>query len=208
MYDTFTSSYSLSDGQTSPNGKWYNHYTGYGSAGVKADYADLSKMVFSEQPEVSTTSSVTHAALTTSTSSYHNYKLSLDMRTDKQLRTGSYPNSWEAAWIMFNYGDDWHHYYFVLKTTGAELGKKDNNAQLEQQVFLATPSSPTVTLGQWQHIDITISNNVITVYVNGVKVASVTDTTQSTMLGAGGKIGLYTEDAAVSFDNVSITPLG
>src|SRR5205085_1504161 len=201
LYDDFSGSgYSLSDGQTSPNGKWYNHYTGYGSAGV-------SNQVFVQQPAASTTTGITHSVLTTSTSSYHNYKLSVDMRTDKQLRTGSSPNSWETAWIMFNYVDNYHHYYFVLKTSGAELGKKDNNLQQDAQIFLSTPSTPKVTIGQWQHIDVTVQNNVITVYVNGNQVSSVTDATQSALLGAGGKIGLYCEDSAVSFDNVSITPL-
>ena len=206
-YDNFPASYSLSGGQTSPNGKWYNHYTGYGSAGVKVDYADSSNLVFAEQPEASTTPGITHAALTTSVPSYHNYKLSLDMRTDKQLRTGSSPNNWENAWIMFNYADDWHHYYFTLKNSGAELGKKDNDQRLEQQVFLATTTSVSVKHGQWQHIDITIVDNRITAYVDGVQVASIVDSGQSLRLAGGGHIGLYTEDAGVSFDNISVSPL-
>lgn len=197
LYDDFSSgSYSLVDGQTSPNGKWLDHYNGYGSSGSSGGTYNMG-------PQVSTTAGTTHACLTVSTQKFVNPVISVDMRTNKQLRTGSPPNPWETAWLMY-YVDDFHHYYVTLKTTGLEVGKKDNANQAEAQVFLATPSSPKVTIGAFQNVQMQVNSTQITVWVNGVLAANVTDTTQSATLAQAGAIGLYCEDASVSFDNVNV----
>jgi hypothetical protein len=216
LYDNFESgTYSLVDGQTSPNGKWKDVYNGYGSAGVIVDASTAYQNVFHAKPATATGSSVvnsdqttsgTHAALIISTAKFHNYKLSLDMRTDKQLRQSN-PNTWEVAWVMFNYVDEWHHYYFTLKTNGYELGKKDNTKQLEQQVTLKEGTNMKNTIGTWYHLDIFVIDNHITIYVNNVKLANVYDTGMSSYFTNGGKIGLYTEDAEVRYDKVTIEPL-
>lgn len=204
LYDDFSGgTYTLVDGQSSPNGKWHDQFNGYGSAGVRAD--SNSNNIFFEQPETATDGS-THAALVLSTKNLvTSYKLSLDVRTDRQLKPN--PNTWETAWIMFNYVDSWHHYYFTLKTNGYELGKKDNNLQQDQQVFLATGASPSVTLGTWQHVDIQVQGNHIIVWVNSAKVADYFDTGMSSAFANGGALGLYTEDSAVSFDNIYTSSL-
>ena len=71
------------------------------------------------------------------------------------------------------------------------------------QRILKTSSSPKASIGEWMHWDIIVKGNHITIIVDGTKVfdfdnASSFDT---------GTIGLYTEDASVSFDNVVIVPL-
>jgi len=214
VYDNFEGqTYWLGDGATSPNGKWKDKYNGYGVAGVITDSSGNN--VFYAKPQTATgtstvnadqTTSGTHAALVLSTAKYKDYKLSLDMRTDKQLRAVS-PNTWEVAWIMFNYVDSWHHHYFTLKTNGYELGKKDNTCQCEQQIFLKTGTSLKNTIGTWYHVDIYVVGNHITVYVDNNKIIDMYDTTMSSYFNNGGSIGLYTEDAEVRYDNVSVTPL-
>jgi hypothetical protein len=126
-----------------------------------------------------------------------------------QLREGlNPPNPWETAWIQFNYLDEWHQYYFILKPNGIELGKKDNNMQLEQQIYLISRDNPKGSIGSWQHIDLVVNENHILTYVNGSKVLDYIDENMSKeRFGSGGAIGLYCEDAEVIFDNLYIARL-
>ena len=209
LYDDFAgATFTLGDGQLSPNGKWKNVYTGHGSVGTKNG-------VFYEVPQavsaqsiinLDQTTSGTSAALTLTTSTFKNVRISVDVRTIQQVANRD-PNTWEVAWIFWNYVDRWHHYYLVQKTNGIEIGKKDNVQQLEQQVFMYTESSPKVSLGQWHHWDIETVGNQIVVYVDDVKIAEIYDDTQSSYFANGGNVGLYTEDASVEFDNLYIAPL-
>ncbi len=67
LYDNFEGgTYTLSDGQTSPNGKWIDIYNGYGSAGVRDDGTGKNN-VFFEAPKMSTSPNQTSASLVTST---------------------------------------------------------------------------------------------------------------------------------------------
>lgn len=108
---------------------------------------------------------------------------------------------------MWRYVDSYHHYYFVVKPNGIELGKKDNNQQAEEQVFLHTADSPKLELGAWSVWTIKMEGNHIQAFVNGDKVADYIDDSMSDTLSRPGVIGLYTEDAEVQFDNVQISPL-
>ena len=72
LYDNFEGgTYTLSDGQTSPNGKWLDNFNGFGSAGVQDDGTGTNN-VFFETPAVSTSPSQTHATLVTSTQKWGN----------------------------------------------------------------------------------------------------------------------------------------
>lgn len=218
LYDDFSGPvYALKEGQLSPNGKWTGMYTGQGSLWTREDPADPGRAFFFARPAPAfgesrinsdqATTSGTHSALVLSTQSFgRSFRLSLDMMTEEQTRRGSQPNTWEAAWVMWNYVDRWHHYYFVLKTNGSELGKKDNSMQLEKQVFLATPPSPKLELGRWHHVDVVVNENRVTVDVDGKRAIDAVDPDMSSYFDGGGKIGLYTEDAAVRFANVRVSP--
>jgi hypothetical protein len=90
-----------------------------------------------------------------------------------------------------------------VKTNGAEVGKYDGGENPIGQKILKTSSSPKASIGQWMDWDIIVKGNHITIFVDGTRVfdfdnASSFDT---------GTIGLYAEDAEVSFDNVVIVPL-
>ena len=60
FYDNFVGQYLLKEGQTSPNGKWKNVYSGYGSTGVKYHYDG--RNAFWLYPQAATSAAVTHAA--------------------------------------------------------------------------------------------------------------------------------------------------
>ena len=106
MSDHFTYRYSLGEGQTSPNGKWKNEYSGYGSTGVGS--AGPVNNAFWLIPTTVTSPSQTAAALVKSTGSYCNFIADFDINTVKQLRKGSPPNTWEVGWLFFRYVDDHH----------------------------------------------------------------------------------------------------
>jgi Domain of Unknown Function (DUF1080) len=128
------------------------------------------------------------------------------MRTDKQLRQNSPPNSWETAWVNWRIADNFHAYYFVLKTNGFEFGKKDNNCSCEQQVFLKTGPFPKVELGVWDHVKISSIGKHTIIWVDGTKVVDMDDPTYNEAQMSSGLIGLYNEDSSVAFDNVYVYP--
>jgi hypothetical protein len=207
LYDNFEGNmYNLSDGQTSPNGKWFQAWTGHGKAGV-VTILSTGNEVFFAKPKASTSPQETHSSLTLTTKNWQNAEIHVKVRTKQQLRQNSAPNTWEAAWVMWRYVDSYHHYYFILKPNGIELGKKDNDRQAEEQVFLYTTGSPKLQLDKWSNWTIKMQGNHIQVYVNSLKVADYIDNTMSHTLSNPGAVGLYTEDAHVQFDDVYISPL-
>lgn len=211
--------YSFVEGGLSPNGKWDNQYLGgTGSAsGVRLNSA-IGNNVMWEKPQVSTAEFETHATFNLFIESqFSDFDVTIDMKTISQLRQNFPPNAWETAWILFRYTDNWHHYYLVLKTSGIELGRKDYATQIEQQIFLVTNGSPTVSLGNWQNLRIRAVKNRFTVWVDGVFAfdflddGSVGYDTNTGGLPAppsaamyNGYIGLYTEDAEVEFNNFTV----
>jgi hypothetical protein len=208
LYDNFEGgTYTLSDGQTSPNGKWIDNFNGFGSAGVQDDGTGTNK-VFFERPATSTSPSQTHSTLVTSTQKWGNFDLDIDVKTVQQLRQNSSPNPWEVAWIFFRQSDTFHYYAFLVKPNGIEFDKKDCNTctdHVQGQQFLVTASSPTLKIGGWSHWKITAIGNHITISVDGNKVIDYVDQTMSQQLSSGA-IAMYTEDANVKFDNVFVTP--
>jgi hypothetical protein len=218
LYDDFESSslYSLTDGQVSPNGKWKSLFAGFGTTKI-AQEGSGNKFIYLE-PMTSTSPQETHGSAVATTSSYKNFELSLDVKTIKQLRQNSPPNNWETAWIMWNWQDNYHQYSFLLKKQGFQLEKKDNNNQDDSaEIFLVTQNSPSVKLDTWQKWQIAVTGTEtgtprIQIWIDGVKIVDYIDNQSgiprnSEIMKQGGSIVLYTEDAAVGFDNVVIRPL-
>jgi hypothetical protein len=218
LYDNFEGTpYTISDNQTSPNGKWYSKYNGFGASGTipvtplttVADNNNNNNTVFYEEPKTSTSPNETHAALTLTTETYEDVEMQLKVKTNEQLRQNSTPNPWEVAWIMWRFLDDWHHYYFIFKPNGVELGKKQNENQAEEQIFLYTANEPQLKINEWNTWRIKMSGNHIEIWL---KVAdgswlTVVDYHDDTPIVGPGNIGLYTEDAHVQFDDVYITSI-
>lgn len=173
------------------NGPWRLAYHGYGSVSYGDDTVRLAPMASSQPDE-------THASLVTSRTTYRHIDVTTLMRTDTQLRTGTAPNPWESAWLLWHYTDDLHFYALALKPNGWELSKEDP-AYPGAQRYLATGSSPAFPIGSTARVRVRQSGATIRVDVDGRPLVTYTD--RERPYGAG-SVGLYTEDAAVTFSRV------
>jgi hypothetical protein len=223
LYDNFEgNTYTLTDNQTSPNGKWINIYSGFGTYGTEklksssssSSFTQLNNnnnnnTVFYEKPKTSKNSNETYSALTLTTETYEDVEIYVKVRTNQQLRENSPLNPWEAAWIMWRYQDDWHHYYFIFKPNGIELGKKQNENHTDEQLFLYTANEPKLKIGEWSTWYIKMSGNHIEIWLKLVDGSwqRVVNYYDDVPIVGSGNIGLYTEDAYVQFDDVYISSL-
>jgi Domain of Unknown Function (DUF1080) len=207
LYDDFEGDTYTLAGQTSPNGKWQNKYTGYGVTGVAEDPKTCNNY-FYEKPKTSTSRNETHASMVLTTKNYSNFDMTLDMNTVKQLRKNSRPNTWEVAWIAWHYTDDFHSYAFFLKPNGYQVEKKDNNIRDDSaEIYLQDGHTPKLKIGHWTKVRILVVDNHIRIWVNGVNIVDFYDKISNSPQMSYGAIGLYNEDSYVKFDNISITPI-
>jgi hypothetical protein len=209
LEDKFDSNYVLTDGQSSPDGKWRLKY----SSGGKVESANGLLTMY---PKTVTSAGDTASSLLLTKATFKDFQLDFDAKLNKQTRTGSTPNSWESWWVMWSYNDEAegplgrsnHHYYFVLKTTGIEFGKKDNkvgDVQNEQQIFIKTANMPVVKIGVSNHITILKKAFHFIIKIDGITVIDMDDPlVNDPVRMAQGLIGLYEEDANTSFDNVKV----
>lgn len=176
-------------------GSWFVQFGGWGTVGIesnsKNDWLHLS-------PKAAKSADITHSALATT----HSFKTPLQFQskitTVKQLRIGSTPNPWEVAWVVWDYTDNEHFYYFIPKPNGWELGKRDPSYDGGQR-FLAT-GNKKFPIGKAYVVKVLQdSSNKISVWVNNKKITSFTDTENPY---TSGKVGIYSEDAHVHFDDV------
>jgi hypothetical protein len=140
----------------------------------------------------------THSALITTKRTWQDSTVSFTTSTLKQLRRNTAPNVWEVGWVMFRFTDLENYYWFMLKTNGFELGKKQGS---DTQIFLATGDLPALKLGQQRRIQVKTQGPRIQVFVDGAKLVDYVDRNP---LGAG-SVGLYEEDSQVRFDGLSVS---
>jgi len=149
-------------------------------------------------PAVSTRPDETHSALIVSQEIFQgSVRFEGSVCTLEQLRVGT-ANPWETAWLVWNYADNDHFYYFAMKPNGWELGKRDPDYAGGQR-FLATSTDVTFEVGKWNRFEITQDGNRIAISVDGVELVRFQDLERPYL---GGRIGLYTEDARVMLDDV------
>lgn len=175
-------------------GQWETIFAGYGCVNIVQDSGNK---YLSLQPKAVTSSGTTSAALVVGPTLYNDQEIAGSTATIQQLRTGSPPNPWEVSWIIWNYSDNYHFYYFTLKPNGWELGKEDP-AYPGAQRFLATGTNLSIPIGQWYNFKINQTGNTIKVYINGTLLTTFTDNENPY---TSGRVGMYTEDAKVGFDN-------
>lgn len=185
---------------------WDIPYDGFGSV----SFDTVNGIVL--QPKASVTPNETHAALALSKLTEQfpvsNFKVTVKVTTEQQLRT-PVPNPWECFWIFFNYtiGTNGKKItnYFTLKTNGSELGTAYDEVG---QTFLVTNSAPVLQIGTANEITLTKQGQQLQVTIDG-KVAMTYDgaTMPTPLIDTAGAIGLYTEDARVRIQTVSIEPL-
>jgi hypothetical protein len=164
--------------------------TWWGSAAFGAGGVTLSSTV-------PTSAGETHSALVTSKRTWRDQTISLRTTTLSQLRAGTPPNPWEVGWVMFRFRDLANYYYFIVKTNGVELGKKQGS---DAQIFLATGDLPRLDLDRARAITVRAQGARIRVSVDGTQVIDYTDPHP---LLAPGSVGLYEEDSQVRFDSLA-----
>ena len=180
------------------------------TAGVRAQRAPATgDRLLQMQPRVSTTEGETHSSLAVSNGSFGAggtpYRFAGRMRTVRQLRRGSKPNAWEVAWLFWNFGDNDHLYYFILKPNGWEVGKRDPRYVVpgvnDGQKIMATGESVKAVIGQWYEFDIRVHGAVADIFIDGKRVCRFEDKDTRPLLA--GRVGLYTEDALCQWDDVT-----
>jgi hypothetical protein len=175
---------------------WRVVYDGYGSVHHSAGQVSLRP-----EPPASADPADTHAALVVSRESYGDLTFEVRVRTAEQLRPGG-ANPWEVGWVLWHVTDPQHFYAITLKPNGWELSRQTPGAPGGQQ-FLASGSTPTFPVGTWHDVQVTQRGGHITVTADGRPLVDHVDDEPYTH----GGVGLYTEDADVSFRDIAITPL-
>ena len=206
----------LSDGFGSyPLGRWVEpsahrdwrvDFEGFGSVGVERTSRASSNRVHYQRPLASATPGETHASMVTSAPAFDGVDYTARLRTVEQLRTGSAPNPWEVAWVVWGHADDRHFYYFVAKPNGVELGKAHPGYPGGQR-FLYTSSTPQAAVGSWHTVRVRQVGNVTDVWLDGRRVVSGLRDNPGPAGDApylSGRVGMYNEDAHVQFDDVRV----
>lgn len=182
-------------------GVWAVVFGGYGCVRPEAQDAES---WFALAPGAVGQPDSTRASLVVGPRQRSAFRLSLRLVADRPLRTGSPPNPWETAWVVWDYTDNDHFYYAILKPNGWEVGKRDP-AYPGGQRFLATGTSPLYPMGPWYHVVIERASGRTSLSADGVTLTTFVDRERPYTRG---RIGFYTEDAAVRFSDVALDAAG
>lgn len=187
---------------------WKSVYHGYGSNSVARLFDGQALAI---RPKESNSGNETHAGLI---SGPHpswpveikgNLTIEASLHTEKQLRQQNAPNPWEVGWLLWDYVDKTHFYYFIPKPNGWELGKADP-AYPGDQRFLASGNRPIYPIGNRYVVKIvqavTPTSTTISAFVDGVLLTTFTDRERPY---SNGLVGFYSEDAAAYFHSVVVT---
>ena len=181
-----------------PGRPWRLAYNGFGSASSSARRG-VTRITL--QPARPASRAQTHAALVLSRDPWRDLVAEIRLRTNRQLRWPR-PNPWEVGWILWHYTSDQRFYYIVLKPNGWELGKADPGYPGDQR-FLATATHPVFPPGRWYTVRVQQRGDGIEVDVDGRRLVRLTDSQDPYR---SGRVGLYTEDASVTFQPITVGP--
>ncbi len=177
---------------------WRIAYDGYGHVEIIGSASDYRVTI---DPAQAGSASTTHSALVLSAATRSDLTFEARIRTNAQLRKPD-PNAWEVGWLLWHYLDNQHFYYIILKPNGYELGKEDP-AYPGHQRFLATASRPAFPVGRWYAVRIQQQGDVIVVSVDGHFLVRYIDIHHPYR---SGRVGLYAEDASVTYQVGTVTP--
>lgn len=167
--------------------RWHEVWAGYGYTNIKSDSITL-------KPK----SGGGHSALVVGPKKTLPLYYKISLKTTKQLRPEDEQNPWEVGWVIWNYADKDHFYYFILKPNGWELGKRDPAYEGGQR-FLAT-GPKKFPINQTYRLRIKQStNNTIRVYYGQKLLTKYQDLENPYQ---SGKVGVYSEDAKVRFSKI------
>jgi hypothetical protein len=196
-FDQLAEHRTFADGQLA--GAWKVGFAGYGTVRAERD----GRPSLGLKPMASTRPSETHAALVHTAQTFGDLDLRMRIKTVAQLRTGSAPNPWETAWVLWHYTGNTRFYYLVLKPNGWELGKEDP-AYPGAQRFLATGSDVTFPVGNWHDIHVVQTGATIKVTVDDRLLVTFVDTERPYL---NGSVALYNEDAHTRFADIRVIPV-
>ncbi len=179
------------------HGGWTTVFDGYGRVEVSEHEAGQGLLL---APAVAAAQDETHAALVTTTEDFGDVEVEARLTTVSQLRDGE-PNPWECGWLVWSYTSNTSFYYLALKTNGWELGKADP-AYPGAQRFLADGRETSFAVGQAVEVRVRQTGSELTVWADGELLATFIDTERPYLEG---RVGLYTEDAAVLVDEVVVS---
>ena len=132
-----------------------------------------------------------------------NFRASMTVTTEQQLRANTAPNAWEVFWLFFNYnptatGKDTN--YFMLKPNGVELGTATHQIA---QTFLQTGPAPAPAFGLAYRLDIEKIGTRVRIWINDILAVDQA----GGVLDIEGSIGLYTEDSRARISQVQVMKL-
>lgn len=179
-------------------GPWSLAYNGYGHVWTSTQHGVTHITL---QPATATSPAQTHAALVLSRHTWQDLVAEIRLRTNRQLRVPN-PNPWEVGWVLWHYTSDHRFYYIALKPNGWELGKADPSYPGDQR-FLVTANHPVFPPGRWYTVRVQQRGEDIEVDVDGRRLVRFTDSQDPYL---SGRVGLYTEDASVTFQPVTVGP--
>ncbi len=177
-------------------GRWELRYHGYGCVALERVGRDLTLFM---TPTAAESDEVTHAPLAIGPAHGDRLTMRASVETLQQTRRGGTPNPWEVAWVVWQYQDDEHFYYFIPKPNGWELGKRDP-AYPGGQRFLATGEDRLFPAGEVYDVVVQQNGTLISVSVNGEPLVRFRDVERPYR---SGRFALYSEDAAIRVHGVS-----
>ena len=200
FHDDFSAYPAGSDfAQGSTFGEWRVIQSGYGHVKVVDD--GNGNNVLELKPKVQSGESATSSTEVIGPEHGSDFTFSGTISTPEQLRQGAAPHAWETGWLVWNYTDNDHFYYFVPRANGWELGKRDP-AYKGGQRFIAS-GNESWPLADAKEFSISKHGNTVEIKINGKVVTTITD--DSDAYSGNGRVGIYSEDARVHADNISLS---
>jgi hypothetical protein len=180
-------------------GDWQVRYHGYGCVAVEASAGSDAASTLFMTPTEAMRAEETHAPLVLGPMHGDQFLLRTSLETVQHTRRADAPNPWEVGWVVWQYQDDAHFYYFIPKPNGWELGKRDP-AYPGGQRFLATGNRQVFPIGQVHHVTVRQIGSIMTVTVNGEPIVQFRDDERPYR---SGRFALYAEDAAIRVHRVA-----
>lgn len=150
-------------------------------------------------PQAAKVDSATNAALVVSRRAFTGPTLSLKATWTTRATTRiGVANPWETGWLVWDYVDNDHFTYLVLKPNGWEVGRRDPS-QRGGQRFVADGDLPTTPIGMTRTATVTRTEGTTRIQIDDQHLVTFTLPPNERR----GAIGMYSEDAIVDWTSIS-----
>lgn len=185
---------SLDDGQRL--GPWQVVFDGVSfGPGVRFSAAGLRL-----KPDVARTPDQTSSAMVVSRMRFGQGALHVtaSWTTGAPTRRGT-PNPWEVGWLVWDYVDNDHFTYLILKPTGWEVGRR-SPTEVGGQRFIADGADPATPRGQVRTVSIDRLRDQTTIRVDGAVLIAYSLPASE----RHGAVGMYSEDSTVDWIRIFV----